>query len=291
MHQFRRSLIRLPRVNMNRLLVASSFEQQLRQLQMSRPVAILLHGEDGIGLSHIAKHIAPIIETEISPHTTKGEIDEKKGSISIDAIRLLYEQTRRASKREHVVLINHADTMGHSAQNALLKLLEEPPRNVSFILTANTPDLLLPTIRSRLASYHIPRTSSKQSQQLLDGFSHLSRDQKRQLFFAASGRPALLTQLANQPEMLQNYISMMSSAKQFVSSRNAYERLITVLPYTSNRADLLQFIDGCIQILKHLNEQTPTSDYMVSLDHYVDFSEQLTMNANTKLTAMKLVLQ
>jgi len=36
------------------------------------------------------------------------------------------------------------------AQNSLLKLLEEPPRNIAFILIVRTKSVLLPTIRSRL---------------------------------------------------------------------------------------------------------------------------------------------
>ncbi len=39
---------------------------------------------------------------------------------------------------------------GVQAQNALLKTLEEPPRNVEFVLVASNKNLLLPTIRSRM---------------------------------------------------------------------------------------------------------------------------------------------
>ncbi len=42
-----------------------------------------------------------------------------------------------------------ADTMNEAAQNAALKLLEEPPRGVVFVLCAQNPQLLLPTVRSR----------------------------------------------------------------------------------------------------------------------------------------------
>lgn len=42
-----------------------------------------------------------------------------------------------------------ADTMNASAQNAALKLLEEPPRGVVFLLCVTNPALLLPTVRSR----------------------------------------------------------------------------------------------------------------------------------------------
>jgi DNA polymerase-3 subunit delta' len=48
-----------------------------------------------------------------------------------------------------IVIIDDADTMTRSSQNALLKILEEPPRNSLLILIAHRPGALIPTIRSR----------------------------------------------------------------------------------------------------------------------------------------------
>ena len=48
-----------------------------------------------------------------------------------------------------VYIIDDADTMNASAQNAMLKLLEEPPDSAAFILCAANPELLLVTVRSR----------------------------------------------------------------------------------------------------------------------------------------------
>jgi DNA polymerase III subunit delta' len=47
------------------------------------------------------------------------------------------------------------DVRAESA-NALLKLLEEPPRGLRFVLTSSEPGRVLPTIRSRAASLHLP---------------------------------------------------------------------------------------------------------------------------------------
>jgi DNA polymerase III subunit delta' len=48
-----------------------------------------------------------------------------------------------------VVIIDGADAMNRSAGNALLKILEEPPRRALLLLVAHSPGKLLPTIRSR----------------------------------------------------------------------------------------------------------------------------------------------
>ena len=53
-----------------------------------------------------------------------------------------------------VYIVRDADTMNTVAQNALLKVLEEPPRFVSFILLASSPAPLLETVRSRCVTVH-----------------------------------------------------------------------------------------------------------------------------------------
>jgi len=63
--------------------------------------------------------------------------------------------SRPAMARRQVFIIGDAEFLSPQeatteAANALLKILEEPPANTTFILTASDPDELLPTIRSRL---------------------------------------------------------------------------------------------------------------------------------------------
>lgn len=63
--------------------------------------------------------------------------------------------TRPAMAPCQVFLIGDAESLvpqesSPEAANALLKVLEEPPEHTTFILTAADPDVLLPTIRSRL---------------------------------------------------------------------------------------------------------------------------------------------
>ena len=54
-----------------------------------------------------------------------------------------------------VYVIEEAGTMNGAAQNALLKLLEEPPRFVALILVAESAGLLLETVRSRCVTLHL----------------------------------------------------------------------------------------------------------------------------------------
>ncbi|MGE0255582.1 MAG: DNA polymerase III subunit delta' [Alphaproteobacteria bacterium] len=71
--------------------------------------------------------------------------------IAVDDIRdlgpFLHQTAARGGWR--VIVVDAADDMNRNAQNALLKLLEEPPARTVFLLVAHAPSRLLPTIRSR----------------------------------------------------------------------------------------------------------------------------------------------
>jgi DNA polymerase-3 subunit delta' len=74
-----------------------------------------------------------------------------KAVIPVDEVRRLQAFLRlsAADGGRRAVIVDAADDMNPEAQNALLKLLEEPPRGVTFLMVAHQPMRLLPTIRSR----------------------------------------------------------------------------------------------------------------------------------------------
>ena len=74
-----------------------------------------------------------------------------KREILVDQIRALKRDIivvpNESSKRAYI--IDEADSMNISAQNAFLRILEEPPAHAVFILRTTAPTDLLPTVRSR----------------------------------------------------------------------------------------------------------------------------------------------
>ena len=71
--------------------------------------------------------------------------------IRIDEVRgaLDWVATTSARGRAKVVVVHPAEALNPQSANALLKALEEPPRGVRWVLTAERPARLLPTVRSR----------------------------------------------------------------------------------------------------------------------------------------------
>ena len=77
--------------------------------------------------------------------------DPEKKTVPVDLIRnARADMFVRPNEAEHkIYLFPRAQDMGIPGQNALLKVLEEPPSYGVFILLTDNPDKLLPTVRSR----------------------------------------------------------------------------------------------------------------------------------------------
>ena len=83
--------------------------------------------------------------------------DPEKKTVPVDLIREaradIYIQPNESDHK--IYLFPRAQDMGIPGQNALLKVLEEPPKYGVFILIADNPESLLPTVRSRCTPLHL----------------------------------------------------------------------------------------------------------------------------------------
>ncbi len=85
----------------------------------------------------------------------------QQDSIKVDDVKLLIEKlsTKPISANKKVFVILNAETINETAQNKLLKSLEEPNESTIFVLTTTKTDKLLPTILSRLNKVFVPNFS------------------------------------------------------------------------------------------------------------------------------------
>jgi DNA polymerase-3 subunit delta' len=67
-----------------------------------------------------------------------------------------------------VVIVDSAEDMNRNAANALLKLLEEPPKRAILLLVSHAPGRLLPTIRSRCRSLNLAPLAEEDVAALLE---------------------------------------------------------------------------------------------------------------------------
>lgn len=79
--------------------------------------------------------------------------DSKVSGISLSQIREIIDMTLSKTTIPRFFIFKNAEKLRPEAQNAALKLFEEPKENYHFILQTTSPEALLPTIRSRAPIY------------------------------------------------------------------------------------------------------------------------------------------
>lgn len=169
--------------------------QRIQQETGRLPHALLLHGQAGVGKLDFALHLSkallctqpqnggfacgacsscnwfnegnhpdfhllsPEQESEADDETATAKKTKKKTQISVSQIRELAGFTSLSSHRSdglRIVLLNPAEALNTASANALLKMLEEPPTGVVFILVSHQIQRLLPTILSRCHKIAMP---------------------------------------------------------------------------------------------------------------------------------------
>jgi len=125
---------------------------------MARLFAKALNCKQGIGCQcNECEDCKDIIENK---HPDVYEIDAASNS-GVDNVRRLIEQVYFSPilGRYKVYIIDEVHAMSAPAFNALLKTLEEPPKNVVFILATTEPNKVLPTILSRVQRFDFSKVS------------------------------------------------------------------------------------------------------------------------------------
>lgn len=125
--------------------------------------------------------------------TIERPMDERKGtrknSVDVETARTIAPFLRMSASEGgwRIVIVDEADTMNYFAQNAILKILEEPPPKALLILICNRLGTMLPTIRSRCRTFNFAPLDKPTITSLL----------KRAVPSATSGEIALLTELSD----------------------------------------------------------------------------------------------
>ncbi|HEX7963712.1 MAG TPA: hypothetical protein VF466_03925 [Candidatus Saccharimonadales bacterium] len=192
--------------------------------------AVIIAGTDGIGKAALAECIAAELlgiapeKLEAYPHFMRVLPDG--ASISIDRIRdlqrFLQLKTIGGRPLRRAIIVEHASALTTEAQNAYLKLLEEPPADTLMLLTVSSPRALLPTILSRAQVLTVHPPTEAQLQPLMTA-SGKDEATVRQAYFLSGGLPGLLSALLNNDEA-HPLLESVATAKEILQ-KQPFERL------------------------------------------------------------------
>ena len=159
------------------ILSSPSRDEALHKARENASAAVCLNGHDvPCGICRGCRKAVAGIHPDIF---TVQRLPDKNGNLrrelTIAQIRDLTvdAQILPTESERKVYIIEEAELLNLSAQNAALKLLEEPPPTVIFLLCVSNPDLLLETVRSRCSLLIFSGESAQQDaevEKLADGF-------------------------------------------------------------------------------------------------------------------------
>jgi DNA polymerase III, gamma/tau subunits len=255
------------------------------------PHAVLMSGPTGVGLATIAKYYAKKSSAQlITVLPEKNEaIDVEKGIITVDSIRRLYDVTRTIEPRGRIIVIDYTERMAPAAQNAFLKLLEEPSEGTQFMLLTHQPELILPTIASRSQRVDIRPITQAQSNTFLDGLGVSDATKRAQLLFIAEGLPAELTRLVSDEVMFEARVSLIKDARSLVTG-TAYDRLRIAKSYKDSRADALILIEDSLKLLKRTIAANGDAASLRVLTRFETIHKRLSEQGNVRLQLSATVM-
>ena len=138
-------------------------------------------------------------------HTVELAYDEQRRrmrtQIAVEDVRKIstFMSLTPAEGGWRVAIVDGAEEMNQSSANALLKILEEPPRRAILLLVCGAPGRLLPTIRSRCRRLRLDPLRTDAMERLLAAYlPDLAADERDRLVTVAEGSPGRALLLARE---------------------------------------------------------------------------------------------
>ena len=278
-------------------------KQQFEKFLQRPSHAVIITGSEGIGkyfastwLSIKLLRLDGLIENY--PYATIIRPDGQ--SISIQAMRDLANFTKLKTPKtdksiSRIVIIEQAQQMTIEAQNALLKLLEEPPSGTILILTAPSDQRLLPTIRSRAQIIQIQRPPADT---LIAHFesAHYAVSNIKQAQMMSGGLPGLMSALLEQND--DHPLAKASLTARDILKSDTFARLCMVDQMSKQRSELERIIFMVKQMAHAAIAQNAARGSGSSINRWQIIQAaayaaeaELTVNAQPKLLLTNFMLQ
>ena len=160
-------------INSNKIIGHNdTFNNLLNLYKLNKlPNKILLTGQKGIGKSLFVElflnlvysiddkknNISKLIENNLHPNIFKIFRKKDKKNIYISQIREMIQFQNHSSFNNKIrfIIIENIEDLNLNSANALLKSIEEPNKNLFFILTYNTGNIIPDTLRSRCIEFKL----------------------------------------------------------------------------------------------------------------------------------------
>lgn len=227
------------------------------------PHALLVEGPSGCGKKLFARFAAQLslcatdekpcgecppcvkVEKQVHPDVCFYMVPEGKREFPVELVRQLRQDAYMLPNEGayKIYIIDQAHMMNTAAQNALLKVIEEPPAHVRFILLCENRNRMLETILSRVVSIAMEVTDVAQCERALAQLAPESSEQMRGSAAAgASGNIGLALSLLGEAKPSKAAADAKKLCQVLVFG-SRYEALCILAGYDKNREELIRMLE------------------------------------------------
>ena len=170
--------------------------------------------------------------------------DPDHKAMTVDPIRAARSDMfiRPNEGKRKIYIIPRGQDMNESAQNALLKTIEEPPAYAVVMLLADNPDALLPTISSRCVQLNLKPVGDQLVKDYLMNEMHVPDYQAEVDASLAQGNIGKAERIARSPEYEETLESALRMAK-YADSMPLYEIVETIKKLTAEKDNIDDYFD------------------------------------------------
>lgn len=222
---------------------------------------------------------------EISKLCNKLEEDFLYDSIPINQVRNMEAWAHiKTEEGRKTVIIENADRMQTSVRNALLKILEEPPEDVVFILLTSKRNAIMQTILSRVRTYNFADRTLEQQREVITRVFH-NED------FSGSINDYLLTYLPVTPTEIKGQARVFYNS---VANRQIcnIEEIVKKCEKFNPRIELRLFLSNIAAFTKPLlNSQTGTEVAVQTMQLLRNCSDNITLYNQSPASALEILMR
>lgn len=273
--------------------------EELSRLLSRDGLSLSFSGKEGTGKKLVAlsflRELLGISESDdIRKNSDLFLIEKEDEMIKADDIRALinFSGIKSYLGGKKAVLIDNAENMNKNAQNALLKILEEPPKGEFIILITKDFEELLPTIRSRVTNI---RFQDLKDEEMREIFPNITEE----ILSVADGSAKKADSFIHADTKVMNAFAknvILSTGDAFLEGKEiSYVNLIIYTEYTQKiLSDMILERSGGelkLALSKYLNEHYDFSiDYLIEKSRRLDKTAKLYAgNYNKKLLLANLL--
>jgi hypothetical protein len=258
--------------------------------------AYLFHGNPNHGKATAAKELAALLNRNAHgyPYLTIVELEDK-ASIGIEQVRklqsdLALKTVRQAGQR--VIMVDEAQKLTTEAQNALLKVIEEPPESTIIILVATDPERLLATVRSRTQAVYFPPLATPVIADYLTQHDGVPGHLATEIAELSGGAIGLARRMASDETELETYRRLDAVVEELLVAP-IFTRLVTAKQLTDAKAPLGILVGRLQRRLQgELREGSSDGGLQLNrLEAIVRFWRRLEANVTPRLALESLLLE